>query len=150
MPYISVKNFTPCSARKFWIVKWRFTNHWLEGFVFPQCDEFRLPFFIRNPSFNGSCSRCSWGLRGTRCSPSACRNLSTRGFSHGWSKGEGSFCEFLRKWENEKMRKWENFECWWREKSVLVTKMAHIYREESPTVIYTRFDANLAVTTASF
>jgi len=31
-----------------------------------------------------------------------------------------------------------------------VTKMAHIYREESPTAIYTRFNANLAVTMASF
>jgi len=32
----------------------------------------------------------------------------------------------------------------------LVTKMANIYREESPTAIYTRFDANLVVATASF
>jgi len=29
-------------------------------------------------------------------------------------------------------------------------KMANIYREESPTTIYTRFDANLAVATSSF
>ena len=50
----------------------------------------------------------------------------------------------------EKMRKWEVLECWWREKSVLVTKMAKIYREESPTAIYTWFDANLAVATTSF
>jgi len=41
-----------------------------EGFVFPQCDEFRASFFIRNPSFNEGCSRCSLGMRGTRCSPS--------------------------------------------------------------------------------
>ena len=53
-------------------------------------------------------------------------------------------------WENEKMRKWEVLECWWREKCVLVTKMAKIYREESPTAIYMCFDANLAVATASF
>jgi len=31
-----------------------------------------------------------------------------------------------------------------------VTKMANIYREKTPTTIYTRFDANLAVATASF
>jgi len=31
-----------------------------------------------------------------------------------------------------------------------VTKMANVYREETPTAIYTRFDANLAVATTSF
>jgi len=37
-----------------------------------------------------------------------------------------------------------------REKSVIATKMASIYREESPTAIYTHFNANLAVATTSF
>jgi len=36
------------------------------------------------------------------------------------------------------------------EKSVIVTKIIYIYREESPTVRCTLFNANLAVTTASF
>jgi len=31
-----------------------------------------------------------------------------------------------------------------------VTKMANVYREETPTAIYTQFDANLVVATASF
>jgi len=95
-----------------------------EGFVFPQCDEFRSSFFIGNSSFNGSSPRCRWGLRGTRCNPSAGRNLSARGFSHGWGKGEEGSWEFLRKWENERFLSVheEKRIFWWQKWLIFIEK----------------------------
>ena len=148
MPCISVNNFTPYSARKFWIVKWRFTNHW----DWMNFGVMRILYFdnVMNSDL----------LSSSEIHPSM---EAVRGAVEGWEARDAVLLHvgiFLREdsamvevkereafesfWENEKS------ECWWREKSVLVKKMTHIYREESPTAIYTRFDANLAVATASF
>ena len=149
MPCISVKNFTPCSARKFWIVKWQLTNHW-------DWMNFRV---MRGLSFHNVMN--SDLLSSSEIYPSM---KAVLGVVEGWEARDAVLLRVgifpLEDSAMVEVKEREAFESFWEnesflsvdgeKKSVLMTKMAKIYRAESPTVIYTWFDANLVVATASF